>query len=500
MEFIKKNWLILLILATSLVVRLYRLPATMTFLEDEGRDLLVVKRMLDTGKPALLGPQTSTGNMYLGPAYYYFITPALLLSGMSPLGPAALIAVTGVATVWLLYYLGKRWFDQPTGLVAAVLYAVMPLPVVFTRNSWNPNLAPLVSLLCVWMVVNIVGQSKHKHRSYLALGALVGLLVQLHYMALLFVAALGLTLLFYHRWRLSQLFLGSLLALFTFTLTLTPFIIFELRNQFVNTKAITRFVEAKEEHNIRYELPFWLWRDKVAGSTTRLFSSAFGRDALTPDPYRSAVSLGVVAVIALAAYRRRKEKIFHSLLLLLIIPLLMLGIYQENVHLHYLGFLFPLCYLLFSASPKSFLFALAFMVYALPQSFSYLSSGDTNQLIRAQEVAKMISDQAGAEPYNMVSAEGSPAAPYLYFAALSDHPPTTEFASLLFLICQGQECGKSDIETPFLYITGPAHPTLTSYLGHPLYNYFEGARRVLSNDHVSHGTWVAKIEVEQKEP
>jgi hypothetical protein len=143
----------------------------------------------------------------------------------------------------------------------------------------------------------------------------------------------------------------------------------------------------------------------------------------------------------------------------------------------------------------STLLTLVCMIYAMPQLFSYLKSNATNQVIRAREVAEYISRDAGEKPYNMVSATGNPTAPYLYFANISDHPPTLELVKDLYLICQGEPCSDDDVSTPFIYITGPAHPTIEAYLGHPLIYHYEGQRELTSNEHISHGTWVAKINV-----
>jgi len=495
LRFLRSNWLLLTILALALLVRLYRLPATLTFLEDEGRDLLVIKRMFDTGKPMLLGPQTSTGNMYLGPAYYYIIAPALLLSGMSPLGPAILIAISGVVTVYLLYYLGKRWFTPRTGYLAGLLYALMPLPVAFTRNSWNPNLAPLVSLLTAFFVVRIIKHEGSNKHNFLALGVLLALLIQLHYMTLLFVVAVALVLAVFWRDKVRILVSGLMLALVAGLLTFSPFIVFELRNNFVNTRAITRFVEAKEEHNIRYSLPYSLWSSKVSSSLTRLFASEFGRDALTKDPYRVPITIAVSLLLVFGGWRRRQDKTYLILLFLFLCPLTLLGIYQENIHLHYLGFLFPIVYLLVAATPLSWVIALPLLFYSLPQTVSYLSSGNTHQLERSREVAAYISQKAGDKPYNVASREGTPVSPYLYFLSLQKNPPTTKRTETLFLICEGELCGQNDIHTPFIYITGPSHPTITTYLGHPLYNHFEGERQVVNGEHVSNGAFVTTLKI-----
>src|SRR3990167_1835175 len=97
---IKKNpvefvfLLVIVILAAFL--RFYRISGYMTFLGDEGRDAIIVRRLLVNFDPILIGPGTSIGNMFIGPLYYYLIAPALLLANFSPVGPSALIALIGV--------------------------------------------------------------------------------------------------------------------------------------------------------------------------------------------------------------------------------------------------------------------------------------------------------------------------------------------------------------------------------------------------------------------
>ena len=78
-------FLILFIAAFS---RLYRISEYMTFLGDEGRDVIIVRRLLVNADPILIGPGTSIGDMYLGPLYYYMMAPALLMARFSPVGPA----------------------------------------------------------------------------------------------------------------------------------------------------------------------------------------------------------------------------------------------------------------------------------------------------------------------------------------------------------------------------------------------------------------------------
>src|SRR6266550_6434571 len=93
-------FLLILILLLAAFMRLYRISDYMTFLGDEGRDVLVAKGILE-GHFTLLGPRSSAGDFFMGPIYYYFITPFLWLWHLDPVGPAVMVAVFGAATVFL---------------------------------------------------------------------------------------------------------------------------------------------------------------------------------------------------------------------------------------------------------------------------------------------------------------------------------------------------------------------------------------------------------------
>src|SRR5262245_30806295 len=128
--------LLVAILLLAAFLRLYRISDYMTFLGDEGRDVLVAKGILE-GHFTLLGPRASAGDFFLGPIYYYMIAPWLWLFRMDPVGPAVMVALFGIATVGLVYVTGKKWFGEKTGLIAAALYTVSPIVITYSHSSWN---------------------------------------------------------------------------------------------------------------------------------------------------------------------------------------------------------------------------------------------------------------------------------------------------------------------------------------------------------------------------
>src|SRR2546421_10926347 len=120
------------ILLFAAFLRLYKIADYMTFLGDEGRDVLVVYNILH-GHFTLLGPNSSVGGFFLGPIYYYLMAPFLLLFNFDPVGPAVMIALFSVATVYLIYKIGKEFFGFSAGIVASLLYAVSPLVIAYSH-------------------------------------------------------------------------------------------------------------------------------------------------------------------------------------------------------------------------------------------------------------------------------------------------------------------------------------------------------------------------------
>jgi hypothetical protein len=158
--------LIAVVLLSGAFFRIYKIDEYMTFLGDEGRDALIVRRLWTDLDFFLIGPRTSIGDMYLGPLYYYLIAPALLLANFSPAGPSVMVALIGVATIFMVWYIAREWFpttfkgDSLKGvysvnlpaLVAAGLYAISSTVITFSKSSWNPNVMPFFSLLVVYSV------------------------------------------------------------------------------------------------------------------------------------------------------------------------------------------------------------------------------------------------------------------------------------------------------------------------------------------------------------
>src|SRR3989304_8690751 len=83
---LRRNCLILIILILGLFLRLYK--AQELFLYGHDHDLAgwFVRDVVENMHFRLIGQDTSTQGIFIGPVYYYLLVPFYLLSGMDPIG------------------------------------------------------------------------------------------------------------------------------------------------------------------------------------------------------------------------------------------------------------------------------------------------------------------------------------------------------------------------------------------------------------------------------
>ncbi len=423
--------LLVLILGLGTLLRFYQIRGHATFLGDEGRDAIIVKRMIVDHKFTLLGPTVSFGNLYLGPIYYYLMIIPLWLTHLDPVGPAMMVASFGVISIFLVYLLVREFFDRSAGLTAAALYAASHLIIVHTRFSWNPNPVPLFALLTIYGIWRV---AKDKDGRWLVLvGACLAIIFQLHYIALAFI---GSVFLIFFILKIRVKWFWYLLGIFSFLALLSPQILFELRHNFVNSKAMIDLFLRRSQFADSAGVGF----DKLAPFSLyqRLFTKLIATDRRW---------LGVFLVVPITlwgllhALRKRKfrtENLGLSLLgLWLLLGVLLIPLYRGTLHDHYLGFIFPTPFLLYGFvfsrlwarkifKPLALIIFLFFLVINLKQTNFFSGAGPNFQIERSKTVAQAIAQDVGNEKFNLalVSPTGDfMALNYRYFLELFGKVP-----------------------------------------------------------------------------
>lgn len=331
-------------------LRLYRIPDNVMFLGDQGRDALIVARIFKEGNPVLIGPVTSVGNLYLGPLYYYFMLPFLWISYPSPLGPVYAVAILSTLTVFLTYFLGKKMFSPLTGLLASFFLAFGANAIELSRFSWNPNLAPLLSLLMIFFC----WKALKKPKNWLWVAILFSAIIQLHYLALLSGVSAALIWLYsLIRTKLASpkkikplLKYGSL-SLLILLVSLSPLVAFDIRHGRINQNAFykmfaqERILSDGQARGIGNSL-MQLVRESRGRAATVLVTLQLTQQSQFQYPL--AFFLLACWVYLLYYSHKHHRQTFSALLVVgifLIVGILGAAAYKRSLYVHYIAYLIP---------------------------------------------------------------------------------------------------------------------------------------------------------------
>lgn len=268
----KSGLVVFLVLVLALFLRLAYLPEKLSFLYDQGRDALVVKGILD-GKLTLLGPATDIPGVFHGAAHYYWITPGYWLAGGHPMGAVLIYLSVNVLAVFLLFKLGKAMFGRKVGFLAAVLMATSYGAIGYSRWLSNPSPVPFLMTLLVFGLYKI---AKGK-QNYLVLVALCWALVfHAEVVGAVFLVPFLAPALWLLRPKIKnrKVWLKGAVTVF---ITLSPYLLFELRHQFLMTTSAARFFFGGKNLSFAFsaepfevflkEFGFWLLPFRINYST-----------------------------------------------------------------------------------------------------------------------------------------------------------------------------------------------------------------------------------------
>lgn len=469
----KETIIILFILIIAAVLRLYNISQYMEFLGDEGRDVLVAKDILN-GHLTLLGPRSSAGDFYMGPFYYYLITPFLLLFNYDPVGPAVMVALFGVATVLLIYIVANKFFGKSAGFFASLLYSVSPLVLAYSHSSWNPDILPFFSLMLIYTTYFAV-KNNNKLKYYFISGFLLGICLQLHYLSL-FLAVIIFTYILISGWNKNKKtmifsYIKKYLSLILgMIISLSPFILFELRHGFLNTLGIIKFIFGNNV-NKTVSADFFTIISQV-------FFRIFARLVTDfPDAGRSihftqiqltiwgSISI-MIAVASIITLFLHKNKLIKTMLLLwLFLGILLFGLYKKEIYDYLFTFIFPLPFLLtgnflmylFNLRKHNSLFPIISLCLLTIIIITCLSNNPfryepNKQRDQVKGISRFVIDKTNGKPYNFaLISKGNSDHAYRYYLEIlgfkpvqlenfQKDPKRNSVKDQLMIVCEDVEC------------------------------------------------------------
>lgn len=461
---IKQNKLVYLLLfiiiLASAFFRLYRAGDLLGFYYDQGRDALKVQEILALKDLPMVGPTTGIAGLFLGPFWFYLLTPFYWLTRGSPSLTANFISLFDVGAVFLMFWLGKEFYNRRVGLLAALFWSCSYYLVLSGRWLSNPSPVPFFTLLLIWGLGKFLIQKKEKY--LILIFTALAVCLQLEMASAVFFLPVLIALGFVFRPKIvnkKYLWIG-LGAFFVF---LMPQIMFEIKNNFPMTKSF--FLFNKGEINTSSEKT-WAWptirslRERILAYQKILFSK------LEVNPRLGTKFLSVLwllfmiwlSVKQFIDKKTKRQKMDIIWLIFLFLPLFLLLFFVGNygqLYDYYLTGFFPAFIFLFALFVNFFFkkilywpIAALIIIWFLSSNLlflrHYLSSGVDGpkniSLGNQIQAIDWIYKQAGEEKFN-VAVYVPPVIPYAYdylfpwYGRRFDYrQPSVESTALLFVL------------------------------------------------------------------
>lgn len=228
----KKIVLLLIIIIVALFLRGYMAVERFDFAHDADLYSWIVKDIVVDKNVRLIGQETSTPGIFIGPFFYYLLIPFYLLTTMDPIGVIFFSLLLSVLTLLSYFFIFNRLFNSQSGLIAVSLQAVLMSRINFDR--W---IVPTVttSLWEIWYFYSIVMVSRGDFSVLPLLGILCGLIWHINLSLAPLLILIPIAIFLSKKLPTPRSCLKMLIGM---AVPLIPLILFEVRNNFSQSQAL----------------------------------------------------------------------------------------------------------------------------------------------------------------------------------------------------------------------------------------------------------------------
>ena len=436
---------ILIIVSIAAYIRFYHLDILAMFLGDQGRDAIIIKRILKLEHLTAIGASTSVGMVFLGPFYYYFIAPWLLFFNYNPAGLAIGVAFFSVIYLIVNYLVVKEIIGKKTAFISTILLSFSHVMIYYSRFSWNPNLMPLFGLLSAYFLFK--GFKNNNSLYFILSGSFLSFCVQLHYLALFLVLGYAVFFIAKSYYLIEEVplvdrFYHLLYSIIAFLTFLSPLFVFDLRHEFINTKSFLNLFKGT---------------NSVASSKLEGFWDAFlhlNKYVLDFEFNRLVLYLIIFIILSIAVYSFYKKRDSIIIFIFFVLTLVGVGMYSGPKNMHYFVAVYPFYFIIigyfFAILSRNILGKLLTVIFLIwfifnnYQHLIYFKEKDYSQIDFSKRVAKVIFDNSKASVIQIstLPSEYSEST-YRYFVDLWGkrvmERDSLEKVNELFIVCE-HEC------------------------------------------------------------
>lgn len=213
--------------------------------DEEYQATYAMTQVLDF-HPIWIGVSASFLDYYLGPYFTYFTAFWLMLSGGDPLITAYVAGVVGVITSIVIFFVGWKFFNLTIGIISSLLYAGLPLFVLYDQKYWNPMFVQLI-VLAMFISLLLIKKSPWW---WLLFTAAVGAIFETD-LAPLPLVFIGIWLFIKGRYFLNKKLVLACFALFM--LFYWPLLIFDYYHNWSNLTVLGRYTRQAKESGAKFD-------------------------------------------------------------------------------------------------------------------------------------------------------------------------------------------------------------------------------------------------------
>ncbi len=326
-----KKLLLVFIVITGLFFSFYRLAELSNFDYDQERDYYQIKSIAIDHKFTLVGPRVvSSAGFFLGPWYYYLQVPFFIIFRGDPLYGAYFTATINFTIFLLIYFVLKSLTSSRLLALCAAIFWLSGA----NRSSWNVSFVPLFFLVFIYIYEKL---RRKKTLLLLFLLTLAWSFSLNFHPQMVFLLPVWIC-------ALDRRLKSAVLVLIALLIPFSPLIVFDLRHDFLDTRAVINFLTASSANNAAIS-PFRL------GYSLAQFSPP----VFLPLPalgHYVPFSLLLLVIGCLFVARNRRYLYFF---LVPLISILLLSFYRQKTWPEYYHFLggFSLMLLIFITASRN---------------------------------------------------------------------------------------------------------------------------------------------------
>ena len=238
---LKNHKIFLLIIFITAILRFYKIETLTTFGRDQGIDFLSVYEMLINNNLIFIGIKTSIGEFFQGPIYLYMLIPAFSLMKLNPIAGAYSAVIVSLVTSFLIYFVSLKFFNKKSAIISTLLFMVSP---EFTKYGNTPLYQHFAPLFMLFSLLSFYFMIKNDSKLSVFLFAFfAGLAFETHLLFVTLVISGFIYLTLAKKTKQLALYIFGVLT------SISPTILFELKNKFFNLTSLIDYLKESEKTN-----------------------------------------------------------------------------------------------------------------------------------------------------------------------------------------------------------------------------------------------------------